>query len=154
MFLWWLLPKRACETIHLSFPCRSPPPPMTILLTPFWVCDSLGTGSSSYLRGRWIYSSCNHFHSVRHNTELIKSVHLYSARVSGLKSLQDVGLTAFVNSVRNLVLEKETLQLHLYPLLSPFRVPERCQMAEERMKITLVFISGYLIRSARPTVLI
>lgn len=128
MFLRLLLPKRACETVHLS--CLVFFPTMTIFLTPFWLCDSLGTGSSSYLCGCWIYSSCNHFHIVRHNTALIKSVHLYSAHVSGLKNLQDVGLTAFVNLVCNLDLEKETLQLHLYPLLSPSAVPKRCRMAE------------------------
>lgn len=86
--------------------------------------------------------------------ELIKSMRLYSVCVSGLKSLQDVGLTTFVNAVSNLVLEKETLQLYLYPLLSPFSKPERCWMAEELMKMTLVFLSEHLTRSARPAVLV
>lgn len=56
--------------------------------------------------------------------ELIKSIHLFSARVSRLKTVLVVGLTASVNSVRNLDLEKETLQLHLYPLLRGFSVLE------------------------------
>lgn len=86
--------------------------------------------------------------------ELIKSIHLYSVCVSGLKSLQDVGLTAFVNSVSNVILEIETLQLYLYPLLSPFSMPKRCWMAGELMKITLVFLSGHLTRSARLAVLV
>lgn len=59
--------------------------------------------------------SCNHFHIGRHRAELIKSVHLHSAHVSGLKSLQDVGLTAFVSLACNLELKKEALQSHLCP---------------------------------------
>lgn len=127
LFLWSFQPKQPCETVCLSWASLCwfffffPLPTMT-LLTPFWVCDSLGTGSSSYLRGCWIYLSCNHFHIVRHNMELINSIHLYSARVSRLKILLAVGLTAFPNSVCKLALEKETLQLHLYPLLRCFSV--------------------------------
>lgn len=63
--------------------------------------------------------------------ELIKSVHLHSVWASGPRSLQDVGLTALVNSVCNCDLQKEALQLHLYSLLNPFAVPERYRVAKE-----------------------